>query len=468
MKNNQNNNISLASRGIRYKLNIAYALMSVLPILISIYLVSAYILPKIGLRLDIFATLAVSVFIAVIGFFIIKEILDRVLTVSSDAKIIAAGDLSYVVPIKKGDEVGELGEALNQITQRIRNNMAELNAYSERTNKINFEIQKRVLVLSGLLQISSLISQGAKIEDALKLATEKSRFIANSDLAYLLFREEGKDFFYMRAAEGINAQPLFKLKVTAEDVIFAKLIKTNKPLIIDKDNLAASNVISALSETFKLKSTLALPVYFSGKVVGIIGIGSDQEKFVYSKDDAELLDIFSKQVAIAIENDVLMQRIEKLEIKDTLTGLYNEGYIHNRLQEEIRRAIIYKRPCAFIMLDIDNFRDFHHNFGSLQAEAVLKRVANFIKGEVSDIEPVGRTGDSEFSIVLPEKNKRQTQKIAEDIRCKIEASFSKETDINRRLTLSSGISENPIDGIRYEELVRKAKEELALDKGRKS
>lgn len=459
---------SLVSYGLKRKLIISFSLMSILPLLACTYLVSNYMLPKIGLKTDIVATLLISTFIAVIGFFVVKEIFDRIVSVSTEAKLIAAGDISRKLEITHPDEVGDLSDALNQLTQRIRINMDELKNYSEKTTEINLEIQKRILVLSSLLQISSLITQGAKLEDILKLTTEKSRFLANSDVSYLLFRQETHETFYMKIADGINSEYLLKIKVEPKDDLFSRIIKTNKPLIFDKQNVLPENLALSFYERFRLKNTLALPVYLRGRVMAILGIGNARETFLYRKDDLELLDIFAKQIAIAVENDILMHRVEKLEIKDALTGLYNAAFMQNRLQEEIKRAIIYRRPCAFILFNIDNFKRFHQNFGLLQCEAALKKIATLVKDSVSEVDRAGRIGDNEFAVILPEKNKRQAEKVAEDIRRKIEFSFSEEQDPGKRLTVSGGVSENPLDGVSGEELISKAKElvSLAKEKGR--
>ena len=456
----------LSSGNLKYKLRIAFCLMSVLPLLVSMYLVSNYILPKAGFRLD--ATVAVSVVIsiaiAVIGFFLVKEVFDRVVSISSEAKLIAAGDFNRMVETSKEDEVGYLGESLNQLTVQIRNSMDELKGYSERTTEINVEIQKRVLALSSLLQISSLISQGLKLDEILQLTVEKSRILANSDVTFLFFRDAEEGDFYVRAVDGINAQHMAKLKIEQNEPVFGKLVKTNKPLIVDKDNTLAENSRIAFYEKFRLKNILALPIFLRGKVTGILGIGNTKEPFLYKKEDVELLDIFAKQITIAVENDLLLRWVEKLEIKDALTGLYNEAFIKNRLQEEIRRAIIYQRPCSFIILNIDNFAAYHQNFGSLQAESTLKRVASLVRDSITEIDRAARIGDNEFALVLPEKNKRQSLAIAEDIRKKIEFVFGEEQDQNKKITVSGSVSENPLDGLTAEELFSKAKELLAKAK----
>lgn len=456
--------ISLAPRGLRYKLRVALSLMSILPLLVSIYLISTYLLPRTGLKFDIMVSLIISIFIAGIGFFVIKEVFDRVMSISSEAKLMASGDILRTIETMPEDEVGDLGYALNQLTQSIRNNMDELKNYSEKTTEINLEIQKRILALSSLLQISSLISQSAKIDDILKLTVEKSRFIANSETSYLLFKEEVSDTFFTKTADGVRAQDLLKLKIKFEESVFNSLIRTARPLILDKENKLPESLRTIFTEQFQLKNTLAMPIILKGKVIGILGIATTKEPFLYKKDDLELLDIFAKQAAIAVENDFLMHRIEKLEIKDPLTGLYNEPFIRNRLEEEIKRAIVYQRPCAFVLLDLDNFKEFHRRFGAIFAESTLKKIAVLIRDSVTEIDRVGRVSDNEFAIVLPEKNKRQAKMIAEEMKKRIEYSFMEEPDMNKRLTVSGSVSENPLDGVEAQELIAKAKELLIQSK----
>ncbi len=461
-------NLSLSSQGLKYKLKISFYLMSILPLLVCLYLVSNYILPKFGLKLDIAITIIISIFVACIGFFVIKEIIDRILAVSSDAKLIAAGDIMRTVESSREDEVGDLGNALNLLTDRIRSNMDELKNYGEKTTEINIEIQKRVLVLSSLLQVSSLISQGAKLDDIFKLTAEKARLLANSELSYLLFRNDNQETFYMKAVDGMNVGHLLKITVDPDEKIFARLVDSNRPAILDKENVFPEKYVAEFYDKFKIKNNLALPVYLKGRVIAILGIGNSRQQFLYGKDDVELLDIFAKQISIAVENDLLLHKVEKLEIKDTLTGLYNDGFIRTRLQEEIKRAVVYQRPCAFILFDIDNFEKFHQNCGSLVAESSLKKIAVLIKDSVSEIDKVGRVGDDEFAIILPEKNKRQAQEIADDIRKKVEFAFSEDPDSKKHLTVSAGVSENPLDGIDSQELLSKAQGyvKLAKDKGK--
>jgi len=450
----------LNSRTVKQKLMVAFQLMSILPFLFCVYLLSVYIFSKSGLKLDIAAYLAVSLFLVIAGFLVIKEVFDRLTSVASAAKFIAAGDISRNLKVEHGDEIGELGNVLNQLTQRIRGNMDELKNYSEKTTQINIEIQKKIIILSNLMQISTLISGGSKFEEVLKIAVEKSRSLANSESAFLLFKDELKDSLYMKVADGIKSDYLLSLEISSKDDLYNQAFNLNKLLILDKQNSLEVNLTVEFLTKFQVKNCLAMPIFLKGMVKAVLGIANTRDNFSYNKGDIELLDIFSKQIAVAIENDILAQRIEKLEIKDALTGLYNRFFIHSRLKEEINRAIVYQRPCAFIIFDIDNFKKYRDKFGAICAEAALKKVAALIRDCITPVDRVGRTDDDEFSLILPEKNKRQAQEIAEEICKKIQASFCIDQDDSSCFTFSAGVSENPLDGVEVEQLIAKAKELL--------
>lgn len=458
--NKKIDHLSLNSRTIKQKLMVAFELMSILPLLVCAYLVSTYILPRFGLKFDIVVTLSISVFVALIGLMVVKDIFDRLSAVATEAKVIAAGDISRKLDVRHSDEVGELSNVLNQLTNRIRGNMEELKAYGEKTSEINLEIQKKIFVLSNLLHVSSLISQEEKFEDILKIAVEKSRLLADSETAFLLFKEENKESFSVKSADGFGVDHLITVEIGVNEALYNKVFNQNKLLILDKQNLLDSALTADFLVKFEAKNCLSIPIFLRGKVKGVLGVANNRSNFLYTKDDIELLDIFSKQIAIAIENDTLAHRVEKLETKDILTGLFNQNFITGRLQEEIKRAIVYQRPCAFIIFDIDNFKSYRQKFGLISAEVALKKIAVLLQNSISEVDRAGRTDDDEFSLILPEKNKRQAQEVAEEIRKKIHLAFTSEQDSAKNITLSAGVSENPLDGVEAGQLIIKAKELL--------
>jgi diguanylate cyclase (GGDEF)-like protein len=224
--------------------------------------------------------------------------------------------------------------------------------------------------------------------------------------------------------------------VGPSDSAFGQLAATGAVLQIDDKSSVSGQVRRDFFSRFALKNTLAVPVFLKGKVIGFLGIGNNRDTFSYAKDDREFLEILEKQMAIAFENDSLVHRVGKLEIKDALTGLYNEAFITTRLEEEIKRAIIYQRPCSFILLNIDDYQEIGKRLGHQHAEAILKKIAYLIRDSVTEIDRVARISSNEFAIVLPERNKRQALYLAEGIRKKIEFDFSQRQE--GKVTVSGG------------------------------
>ena len=177
-----------------------------------------------------------------------------------------------------------------------------------------------------------------------------------------------------------------------------------------------------------------------------------------------MMRVFGKQIAIAIEGDILSRKTSELSITDDLTNLYNKRFIMIRLEEEIKRSIFYQRPCSFIVLSMDQFDAFRKTYGELAAEEALRRIAKSLKDNMVPIGKAARISGSEFAVLLPEKNKREASRIAEEMR-KIIETTNLLRDGKAMVKVAIGVSENPIDGATSDELFRKAEEAIRQAKG---
>jgi len=444
--------------------------MSIIPILICLnFIFPNSWLASVNLKLNISLVVLSALVLASAGYRTIKEMIDPVIKISSEAKKIAEGDFEREIQMKREDEIGELGFSLNQLTHRIRENMEELKDYSEKTKEINLEINKRVMVLSSLLQISNLISQNAALNEVLEISVSKAMQIGESALGLLLLKDEHSHDFILKSVHGPKSMELANKGISSVNIkpcegLLGKLVTSNQHLVLD-GSAALPKGAEDLQKLLLLTNMLVIPIAVRDNVTGILIIGNNKKGFIYPSGDEELMTIFAKQIAIAIENELLVRNVEKLQIKDALTGLFNEAFIRGRLDEEIKRAIRFQRPCAFILLCVDNFKEYLEKFGVISSDSALKKIAGVLFDSVSDIDRAGRFGDDCFALILPEKNKRQCLDKAEEIRKKIEFLFSEEKEAGHKLSVSGAVSENPIDGITAEELISKASELLKKAKG---
>ena len=113
-------------------------------------------------------------------------------------------------------------------------------------------------------------------------------------------------------------------------------------------------------------------------------------------------------------------------------------------------------PLELKLNFLDGFKNFHERSGESKAKSLLKSVGGILQREVTEVDKVARLTEDRFAIVLPERNKRQSLGIAEEIRKKIESELGKIMAKGQKLTVSIGVSENPIDGSNADEIMEKA------------
>ena len=117
-----------------------------------------------------------------------------------------------------------------------------------------------------------------------------------------------------------------------------------------------------------------------------------------------------------------VDEIHLMSITDPLTGIYNRGYINERLPQEIRRSQRYGRNLSLLLCDIDHFKGVNDTYGHLAGDAVLATVAGCLIDTIrQQVDWAGRYGGEEFLVVLPETDYAGAMSLAERLRKNIQA-----------------------------------------------
>ena len=161
------------------------------------------------------------------------------------------------------------------------------------------------------------------------------------------------------------------------------------------------------------------------------------------------------------------EELERLALLDTLTELYNSRTFLKELKDELKRAKRYKRPVSLCMVSIDSFKEVNRNYGALTADAILKVVANVIRGCIRDVDIAARYSADEFAIILPETNASGAAIVAERIRQRIGTQSITHNWHNLKVTSSVGLASFPAHAREHDELIARATQalELAVQRG---
>jgi diguanylate cyclase (GGDEF)-like protein/excisionase family DNA binding protein len=147
-------------------------------------------------------------------------------------------------------------------------------------------------------------------------------------------------------------------------------------------------------------------------------------------------------------------RAELEAITDGLTGLYNHRYLHERLGEEVERALEHGTEVALLLCDIDDFKTFNHLHGHEAGDRVLRGAARIIEGCVRHVDLASRYGGEEFAVILIDTGRAGARDVAERIRQGING--ARLSPAKEALTVSIGIAVCPGDAEGKEELIDKA------------
>lgn len=161
------------------------------------------------------------------------------------------------------------------------------------------------------------------------------------------------------------------------------------------------------------------------------------------------------------------EEIERLALLDTLTELYNSRTFTKEIKDELKRAKRYKRPVALCMVAIDGFKDVIKQYGALTADAVIKVVADVLKGAIRDVDIPARYSAEEFALIFPETNASGAAIVAERIRQRVAQQSITHNWHNLQVTASVGLAAFPAHAREHDELIEKGIRalELAMQKG---
>lgn len=134
-------------------------------------------------------------------------------------------------------------------------------------------------------------------------------------------------------------------------------------------------------------------------------------------------------------------RLQELSQRDPLTGLHNRHFLAERMPEIWGAAVRWKQPLAFLMVDIDHFKQVNDVHGHAAGDEVLKAVAEVVLRVMRRPgDHALRYGGEEFLVVLPQTHAAGAAHMAERIRAEVAALAVTQGGQRVPLTVSIGVA----------------------------
>ncbi len=255
------------------------------------------------------------------------------------------------------------------------------------------------------------------------------------------------------------------------DSSFLELLYKANPEIIILDIVNLKNWEKLVENICLAPSIREIPliVIIKRKTSSIIKKLCEAEVHDYILDSFDKCEIIWK-IKRSKEIVELKREFDKLLTRDPLTGVYNRGFLMERLYEEIRWCTLYKEPLSLALLDIDYFKKINDTYGHLTGDRVLMEIAYYCLQYLPNKVTLGRYGGEEFCLIMPSTDGQEAINICEELRKLIENNrFHSIKGEQIRITISIGVTtylKDDDEAITADLLINKA--DIALYKAKQA
>ncbi len=149
--------------------------------------------------------------------------------------------------------------------------------------------------------------------------------------------------------------------------------------------------------------------------------------------------------------------LERLASHDHLTGALNRQAAEPLLAQALRRARRGGGCVAFVLIDLDRFKQVNDRHGHVFGDEVLRRFAQTVRTRLRASDLLVRLGGEEFALVLPDSDAAGARRVLEQLRgdCR-EMGLHTEAGQACPVSFSAGIALSPQGRVDGEALYRAA------------
>lgn len=206
--------------------------------------------------------------------------------------------------------------------------------------------------LHTILKFSALVNSSLKIESVLDNAMKWAEEFIDAEASSIYELDEERDELFVRLARGEKKAPVKNIRLKRGEGIAGWVLETGRPRVIhdvrkEKRFDGRYDRITG----FYTRSMICVPLVLRGKSVGVIQVLNKKSPEPFSEADLEILTSMSQQIAVAMENAKLYERLEEKfeltarELKEVQNRLIRSerlaamGHLVNGVAHEIRNPI---------------------------------------------------------------------------------------------------------------------------------
>jgi HAMP domain-containing protein len=243
------------------------------------------------------AVLTAIMVVVIVG----KKITHPVRQLMSGIASISRGDLSQRVQVESRDEMGEIADTLNRMTDDLQKNRKELEEVESRLRVYTEELKKKLLDLSALNKASGVLISALGLEKKLDLIVNTATSITNAQKGLLIFTDGTGKRLDLKASQGVD------ININGHKKIARWVMRNNKPILIKEG--AGGPLFEELLGKDATDPIMCAPLKTKNELLGAIAVESSMSGKDFTEADLELFSTFANEAALALENASLTENL---------------------------------------------------------------------------------------------------------------------------------------------------------------
>lgn len=301
-------------------------------------------------------------------------------------------------------------------------------------NEKNIKLEKNLDAITNIVEISKYINSNISDENLIPMINDMIIGILGVTYSSIYLYDEKTKKLIIKATNVQNVN--FNI---GKNKLFDMFANGKSFVINCKDK-----IYNDIPEKNNIHSLIGVPIYLGEDFKGYIVVEQTLCNF-FSQDHITFISSIANQIGIALENNILYNKVKENSIRDPLLGIYNRRYFFNFVENQVSENP--NKKFAIVMSDIDNFKKVNDTCGHQFGDKVLTEISKILTENVDKNDYVARYGGEEIVIYIDDaEDYKAVYKKIDGIREIISNNIIEYGDIKRGVTVSLGISYYPQDG----------------------
>jgi len=168
----------------------------------------------------------------------------------------------------------------------------------------------------------------------------------------------------------------------------------------------------------EIRSWLGVPLIVHHEVIGLLALDSSTPNS-FTRKHERMAAALGDQVAVALFNARLYERMKRLAMTDSLTGVATRRSFFEAAQRILEETVRAGGTLSVLMADLDHFKSINDQHGHQVGDDAIRQAAEAARELLRRTDVIGRYGGEEFAVILPDTEADAALVIAERLRANV-------------------------------------------------